>query len=466
MDKPFPMPLANRYVLQHLLGKQVGRQTWLAEDLHTQQSVVVKILFLGRDFQWQDLKLFEREAQTLQQLSHPAIPQYLDYLELTSPQRQGFALVQSYVEGKSLETQLRAGRTFSEEDAKQLAKSLLNILVYLHGRSPPIIHRDIKPSNILLANRSGNSVGQMHLVDFGAVQTLVARQGSTITVAGTYGYMPPEQFGGRAVPASDLYSLGATLIFLSTGRHPAELPQQEFRLQFRSLARISAPWADWLTWMTEPSLDRRLSSATAALSVLENLSMKISAKQHSQPKANTIGLPKRPADSDIRLTHTADVLEAIVPPKGFGFGLTALIVFVVFLWLFRMLGFTYLYNSRDVTLLLICGVAIASVAILAVMFMRSVFRKIRLQIDSEKIVLTWELFGRVYWSRSWSCQTFDRIEIILFLSYREETALVLGRGKKAYTFSQNILSPAEMEWLANELGNYLDISVKRTDNRY
>ncbi len=99
------------------------------------------------------------------------------------------------------------------QNLKQIAKAVLEVLIHLHHRYPPIIHRDIKPSNILLTRRFEYSEGQVYLVDFGSVQAAACERG-TITVVGTYGYMPPEQFGGRAVPASDLYGLGATLIAL------------------------------------------------------------------------------------------------------------------------------------------------------------------------------------------------------------------------------------------------------------
>ncbi|WP_339384340.1 hypothetical protein [Microcoleus sp. LEGE 07076] len=92
--------LAERYEVQRQLGKQTGRQTLLARDLQTQELVVIKQLFLGSDFEWQDLKLFEREAETLKALSHPAIARYLDYLEIDELNSKSFALVQTYVEGK------------------------------------------------------------------------------------------------------------------------------------------------------------------------------------------------------------------------------------------------------------------------------------------------------------------------------------------------------------------------------
>ena len=261
--------LGNRYKCDRRLGKQAGRQTLLARDLKTQQQVVVKLLSFSSDFNWEDLKLFEREVETLKSLSHPAIPQYLDSFEIDTPSRKGFALVQTYIEAKSLQEHLSDGRTFSESEVKQLATALLDILGYLHQRQPPVIHRDIKPSNILLKNRSGNSVGEVYLVDFGAVQTLATQQGKTVTVVGTYGYMPPEQFGGRAVPASDLYSLGATLIALITKQHPADLPQQDLQIEFEQFTQLSPGFTSWLKWMTHPSLERRPASVQIAKEVLE-----------------------------------------------------------------------------------------------------------------------------------------------------------------------------------------------------
>ena len=261
--------LADRYQCDRRLGKQAGRQTLLARDLKTQQQVVVKLLSFSSDFNWEDLKLFEREVETLKSLSHPAIPRYLDSFEIDTPNRKGFALVQTYIEAKSLQEYLSDGRTFSESEVKQLATALLDILAYLHHRHPPVIHRDIKPSNILLKNRSGNSVGEVYLVDFGAVQTLATQQGKTVTVVGTYGYMPPEQFGGRAVPASDLYSLGATLIALITKQHPADLPQKDLQLEFEQFTQLSSGFTNWLKWMTHPSLERRPASVQIAKEVLE-----------------------------------------------------------------------------------------------------------------------------------------------------------------------------------------------------
>jgi serine/threonine protein kinase len=260
--------LNDRYEIVQQLGKRIGRETLLARDLSTEKLVVIKLLKFNSEFEWDDLKLFEREAQTLQDLSHPQIPQYLDFFEFEVPQYKGFALVQTYLEAKSLEQHRQSGRTFTEDEVKQIADQLLEILSYLHDRYPPVIHRDLKPSNILLGDRSAHSVGKIYLVDFGSVQNMAATEGGTFTVVGTYGYMPPEQFGGRTVPASDFYSLGATLIYLLTGKHPADLPQKNLQIDIAKVAKLSPNFGKWLETMLEPSLDRRFTSSQSALNVL------------------------------------------------------------------------------------------------------------------------------------------------------------------------------------------------------
>jgi eukaryotic-like serine/threonine-protein kinase len=261
--------LANRYEIKQQLGKKAGRRTLLATDNISQETVIIKSLTFSSDFAWEDLKLFEREAETLKTLNHPAIPDYVDYFALDTVGK-GYALVQSYVEGKSLEEHIQEGRVFTEKELKNIASQLLEILIYLHSQYPPVIHRDIKPSNIILVENGYRGVGKIYLVDFGSVQTLATKAGKTVTVVGTYGYMPPEQFGGYATSASDLYSLGATLITLATGIHPADLPQKEMRIDFEELVNLSPSLVSWLQWLTEPSSERRLNSAIEALATLKS----------------------------------------------------------------------------------------------------------------------------------------------------------------------------------------------------
>jgi hypothetical protein len=278
----FSQAIINKgYQVERQLAKKAGRRTLLARDIDSQELVVIKLLAFSNDFSWEDLKLFEREAQTLQTLQHPAIPRYVDYFELNTNGGKTYALVQSYIKGESLEEALQAKGKFTESEIKKIAKSLLEILIYLHRRQPPLIHRDIKPSNIILAEHP-------YLVDFGSVQTLANKGGKTVTVVGTYGYMPPEQFGGAATAASDLYSLGATLITLATGIQPADLPQEDMRIAFEEVADLTPEFVEWLGWLIEPSLDKRAASAEVALRALETGRI-VKAKSEEVIKYKPIG---------------------------------------------------------------------------------------------------------------------------------------------------------------------------------
>ncbi|MDY7016330.1 MAG: type IV pilin-like G/H family protein, partial [Cyanobacteriota bacterium] len=250
------------------------RQTWLAENIQSQKNVIVKLLPFSPQTQWQDIKLFEREAQVLQHLDLPRIPRYLDYFSVEKELGGGlpwFALVQDYIPGSSLQDLLKTGKKFTEAGAKDIAKQLLEILIDLHELSPPVLHRDLKPSNIIKGKN-----GKIYLVDFGAVQEKARAEGVTFTVVGTGGYAPPEQLWGRAVAASDLYALGATLVHLLTGVAPGELPQRRMRLQFRDKAKGSPEFARWLDKLLDPAVERRFVSARQALAALE--------RQESTPK--------------------------------------------------------------------------------------------------------------------------------------------------------------------------------------
>ena len=447
--------LAERYEVQRQLGKQTGRQTLLARDLQTQELVVIKQLFLGGDFGWQDLKLFEREAETLKSLSYPAIPRYLDYLEIDEPDTKGFALVQTYVEGKTLEEHLRSGRTFSESEVKQLAKSLLEILIYLHEeQEPPVIHRDIKPSNILLHSRSAHSVGQVYLVDFGSVQNQAAKFGGTITVVGTYGYMAPEQFGGRSVPASDLYGLGATLIYLVTGLHPTELSQQDLKIQFADrVAHLNPSLIDWLEWMTEPSLDKRLSSAGEAW---------ISLKNPRIIDKNPLAAQRQ--FSAIKLTKTSEFIEIKIPSQGIDISLIVVLLGVISVMLFLI---AVSDNDRE---LLIAGIFLAAAGVLK--FLDSLFLEVRLRIDRQQISYSSDILG-LRWNNSQPAprQNICQLEIEQIEYTRRGTKqklfrvsqMIIQAGNQKYRLGvKQRLSESEIEWLATELSQWLGLTIQRT----
>ncbi len=261
--------LGDRYKVEKQLGKKAGRWTLQATDLVTGQQVVVKLLFVDGELNPDDLKLFEREVQTLQTINHPCVPKFLEYFEQSLPTSRAIALVQSYVPGTSLQKILDRGRIFTEEEALKMAVVLLKIIGHLHSHNPPILHRDLKPSSIVLGQDR-----RPHLVDFGTVKALKSMETQNFTIVGTYGYMPPEQFGGRAVLASDIYSLGMTLIAMLTGKAPTDLFRKGGYYDLSSVT-LGEPFTRWLQQTTEINPSRRLRSADEALEALKTVGIQV-----------------------------------------------------------------------------------------------------------------------------------------------------------------------------------------------
>lgn len=275
--------VCQKYRILTILGEGGSGTTYLARDLRNNRKVALKAMSLRNLGNWKLIELIEREARVLAQLNHPSIPRYLEYFQVDAPTDRTFYIAQQLAKGESLAALVAKGWHATEQQVRQIAVQILNVLVYLHSLDPPVIHRDIKPENIILniprqtskATTSnslldGNWRGQLFLVDFGAVQdTYQSTLAGGSTVVGTFGYMAPEQFQGRAIPATDLYGLGATLLFLLTHRSPAELPTDRLKINFRSRVQVSEKFADWLEKMLEPDIEERFASAKEALDALQ-----------------------------------------------------------------------------------------------------------------------------------------------------------------------------------------------------
>ncbi len=272
--------LGDRYEVEQQLGKQSGRWTLLARDLTTAAPVILKILCIDDEMLDADLTLFQREVETLQTLDHPNVPRYLGYFEMELPKSgKALALIQSYLEGSSLQVYLNQGRRFDQAEAQQIARSILQTLIYIHDREPSILHRDLKPSNILLGGSPATPTeGAICLVDFGSVRfsrpsEFAADSMSaftTLAAVGTAGYMPPEQLGRRSVKASDLYGLGVALTVALTGLSPAQMPHDGLQIAVAEVVQNCSPeFVQWLIQMTEPDLSNRFVRAKIALAALE-----------------------------------------------------------------------------------------------------------------------------------------------------------------------------------------------------
>jgi len=212
--------LRNRYRIQRLIGQGGFGRTYLATDEDRLNSRCVVKQFSpqlqGAKSLEKAIKLFEQEAVRLHELGeHPQIPALLAYFE----QDSRLYLVQQFVEGQTLLQELAQQGLFNEQKVREMLVGLLPLLKFIHDHQ--VIHRDITPSNIIRRKLDNKLV----LIDFG-VSKLLSAEASVQpgTKIGTEGYAPMEQLrGGKAYPASDLYSLAVTCVYLMTQVRPEDL---------------------------------------------------------------------------------------------------------------------------------------------------------------------------------------------------------------------------------------------------
>ncbi len=302
--------LNGRFELGEKLGSGGQGTTYAGVDRLTGDPVAIKELSLDVADSWKAIELFEREGQALRNLEHEAIPSYVDAFHLEDDQGSlRFFLVQQYVEGSTFQQLIEEGELISSESAIAFVHQVLDILEYLHGLNPPVIHRDIKPSNLLL-----RPDGTVALVDFGAVQVVGPNTFIGSTVVGTSGYVAPEQLAGRTVPASDLYSLGATVVHLMTHFHPSDLPMERMRLRFEPhIVEAPAELVGFLKGVLEPVVEDRICNASEARAVLKGKSTA------NLPVAVGNGPPPvlhRPVGSGIKIEEEGQKLTVWIPASG------------------------------------------------------------------------------------------------------------------------------------------------------
>ena len=216
--------LKERYRAIKPIGQGGFGKTFLAvdEDKPSKPRCVIKQFYpqaQGTNTLAKAVELFNQEAVQLDELGkHPQIPELLAYF--TQEDRQ--YLVQEFIDGQNLAQELAHRGAFNEIQIRQLLNDLLSVLQFCHARH--VIHRDIKPENIIRESDvygKGEAQRKLVLVDFGAAKSATGTAlNQTGTSIGSPEYVAPEQMRGRAVFASDIYSLGATCINLLTKRSP------------------------------------------------------------------------------------------------------------------------------------------------------------------------------------------------------------------------------------------------------
>lgn len=255
--------LDGRYALEAVVGRGATGVTYRATRLLDGAAVAVKEMAL-RHADPDHRRLVDREVQVLRQLSHPQIPRYLEHFDAGVGRHRHLCLVSEFVDGRTLHDELR-DRRYTEGEVLAIVREVLGILIYLQDLRPPVIHRDIKPGNLMRRAADGRLV----LIDFGSVRDAVEDTIGGRTIAGTFGYMAPEQFRGEAKPATDLYAVGVLALVLLTRREPDALLESGDPGAWRRKVVCAPATLAFLEALLAPDADDRPADARAALALLD-----------------------------------------------------------------------------------------------------------------------------------------------------------------------------------------------------
>jgi serine/threonine protein kinase len=256
-----PLPtghlLDSRYRINKVIGAGGMGRVYLGNDTRlSSRPVAVKEMIVGDGVQEKKaMEDFTREARVLAMLTHPGIPNIIDFF--TEGNRH--YLVMEFVAGGDLQhllDQFGPGGHMPEATVLKWSRQILDVLEFLHAQSPPIVYRDLKPGNIMV-----DKDGRAMLVDFGIARFLPP--GGRGTQIGSVGYAPPEQYMGKTEPRSDLFSLAATMHHLLTGRDPQLAPPFSFPPVRQLAPDVSLPTERVVMHALDQDLAKRPASARA-----------------------------------------------------------------------------------------------------------------------------------------------------------------------------------------------------------
>lgn len=348
----FPAAIHDKYTV-HGLYKEVTHSTlYNATHKQTAVPVIIKSIHLERVDSWKELDLFIGQSAILKNLDHPGIPKLFDAVD---DQENGcFYLVQEYIDAPSLKTVLEERGRLPVELCLDIALQLCGILEALAAFSPPVVHRDIKPSNILL-----DADNKVHLIDFD-LATVRHTENRGSTIAGTVGYMPAEQYFGKAGTAADVYAVFATVLHLLTGTDPGKMDTEEFRLQFEPyLPPGTNPNLVRLFYDTlQPVEQQRLTSLrtirmriegilgkdarsivrSGSFGELNDLNVPIRAKSENNP--DLLNLP--PVPRPYRKTVLRGERDSLISKLVFSFIIALVLTFALVLFAYEMMIFPFL----------------------------------------------------------------------------------------------------------------------------
>jgi serine/threonine protein phosphatase PrpC len=208
--------LDERFEIAEIINRSAMSSVLKATDLKTGRPVALKVPLPSLEGDPAAFSRFQREAEIGRTLDHPGI---LKIIDIDEKQQSRPYLVMEFLEGQTLERLMQEVRPMPESDALRIVSQICDALEYLHRHD--VVHRDLKPQNIMVCND-----GSVRIMDFGIAKAGASRRltfGGFSPTMGTPDYMAPEQVKGqRGDERTDIYSLGAMLYEMVTGRVPFE----------------------------------------------------------------------------------------------------------------------------------------------------------------------------------------------------------------------------------------------------
>ncbi|MBP1999795.1 serine/threonine-protein kinase [Paenibacillus shirakamiensis] len=293
--------IGGRYKIEKKLGSGGTSYVYLAEDLKLPgKRWAIKETLTAPDY----FGNLEEEARLLIQLHHARLPHVIDFFP---PDSAGYTyLIMDYIQGVTLDVFLehQQGR-MSLVQICNIAGQICEGLMYLHQHDPPIVYRDLKPSNLMI-----DAGGEVRFIDFGIARHYKHDQTEDTVKLGTIGFASPEQYGGRQTDTrSDLYSLGALLLYLVTGGEQTEWTNISDKLL---ASQVPASLYRVVKTLLHQRPEERYSSAAEVKIAIETHNRTLTSSQSEyraiQPGGRTKVIGVMGTSPGVGVTHTCILL--------------------------------------------------------------------------------------------------------------------------------------------------------------
>lgn len=251
--------LMSKYTICGEIGNGGMGKVYLAQSIETGKTCAIKQMNITPS----NAKFINSEIDILRKLQHPAIPTLWDSVI----DGESVFIVMDYMQGKELTKYIETYKYIPEPQALLWFKELVGILIYLHSLETPIVYRDLKPNNIIVDDQ-----GHLKLIDFGIAAEYAPGEKQNMDMALTRGYAAPEQYARGFIydVRTDIYSLGATMHYLLTGKNPNVAPYV-FAPVTRLNSNISLGMESIVQKCLQPNPDDRFVNASKLYEALDNI---------------------------------------------------------------------------------------------------------------------------------------------------------------------------------------------------